>query len=202
MCVTGLNIDTKSENAMTRDSLFENAFSQNIQSSSKLVTPSPIYCTTDNLDSKQTFTTFNVPFVTEFDVSAQWPPKAPLKSTPLPFPTDKCHSRFSSPDSQRSNSHSTSVCIESALIPNISALSSDSDWDCDLLSHLPSGTPLTSTEPTCELNKELLHKPCTWMHDTSYESRLHNVLQLPAQTMSMDSTSFSRTVVQIVEVQH
>ncbi|KAF1373834.1 hypothetical protein PFLUV_G00243050 [Perca fluviatilis] len=115
-------------------------------------------------------------------------------------------------DSQCSLSHSTSVCIESALIPDIATLSpssSDSDWDCGLLSRLgpTSAPPLLPTEQSCELDKELLHMPCTWMHDTSYESRLHTVLQpsKPATSLcgeEMDPSAFSRTVVQIVEVQH
>ncbi|GLD62898.1 uncharacterized protein AKAME5_001456800 [Lates japonicus] len=75
------------------------------------------------------------------------------------------------------------MCIESGLIPNLATLSplssSDSDWDCELLSRLgpTSATPLLPAEQSCELDKDLLHRPCTWMHDTSYESRLHTVLQ-------------------------
>eukprot|EP00064_Thunnus_orientalis_P015403 superscaffoldBa00002849_g15455 len=104
------------------------------------------------------------------------------------------------------------ICIESALIPDLATLSpssSDSDWDSELLSRLgPAATrPLSPTEQSCELDKELLHRPCTWMHDTSYESRLHTVLQpsTPASPMcgeEMEPSAFSRTVVQIVEVQH
>lgn len=115
-------------------------------------------------------------------------------------------------DSQRSLSHSTSVCIESALIPDLATLSpssSDSDWDCHLLSRLDttSAAPPSPTGQNCELDKELLHRPCNWMHDTSYESRLHTALQpaTPATSLcgeEMDPSVFSRTVVQIVEVQH
>ncbi|XP_071319309.1 uncharacterized protein dbf4b isoform X2 [Trachinotus anak] len=129
---------------------------------------------------------------------------------PLHFPKDKSQTAFSSQGSQRSLSHSTSVCIESALIPDLATpSSSDSDWDCHLLSRLgpTSATPQSPTEQNCELDKELLHRPCTWMHDTSYESRLHTVLQpsTPAASLcgeEMDPAVFSRTVVQIVEVQH
>lgn len=119
---------------------------------------------------------------------------------------------FFTQESLHSLSHSTSVCIESALIPDLDMLSSsssDSDWDCELLSRLgsTSATPLTPTEHTCELDKELLHRPCTWMQDSSYESRLHTILQPPTSGKSlcgdeMDSPAFSRRVVKIVEVQH
>ncbi|XP_069012406.1 uncharacterized protein dbf4b [Embiotoca jacksoni] len=133
----------------------------------------------------------------------------------LDFPNSKSHCAFSSQDSrslsQHSLSHSTSVGIDSALIPDVAALSrsSDSDWDCDLLSRLgpTSARLLKPTEQSCELDKELLHRPCTWMRDTSYESHLHTVLQPSAPATSLcgeetDPSTFSRTVVQIVKVHH
>lgn len=130
------------------------------------------------------------------------PPHQCDNSPTVPFNQESLHSL----------SHSTSVCIESALIPDLDMLSSsssDSDWDCEVLSRLgsTSAAPLTSTEHTCELDKELLHRPCTWMQDSSYESRLHTVLQPPTSGKSlcgdeMDSSAFSRRVVKIVEVQH
>ncbi|KAF7648775.1 hypothetical protein LDENG_00152160 [Lucifuga dentata] len=141
-----------------------------------------------------------------------WPsPKARI--SPFLFPNGKPCGAFSSQDSQPSLSHSiSSVCIESALIPDVAALSpssSESDWDCELMSRLCStqATPPSTTEQSCELDKEILQKPCTWMHNTSYESHLHHVLQPPTSTTSLcgeeiDSSAFSRTVVQIVEVQH
>ncbi|XP_035515981.1 uncharacterized protein dbf4b [Morone saxatilis] len=184
-------------------------------------------CTVEASDLKQTFTMFCVPTVHNFtqtsnqmdilghgSTSVADQPSRPLsKATfdpPLQSPNDKSLSAFSSQDSQRSLSHSTSVCIESALIPDLAApSSSDSDWDCDLLSRLgpTSTTTLLPTEQNCELDKELLHRPCAWMHDTSYESRLHTVLQPSTPPTSlcgeeMDPSAFSRTVVQVVEVQH
>lgn len=179
--------------------------------------------TVETLVPKQTFSPFCVPAVQNFIQAHQisnlchdgifvsdqssWP-----QSSTLQFPGKKCHSGVSSQDSQRSLSHSTSVCIESALIPDLATLSpssSDSDWDCNLLSHMgsTSTTPLSPTRPSCELDKDLLHRPCTWMHNTSYESRLHTVLEpsTPAASLcveDMDPSAFSRTVVQIVEVQH
>ncbi|XP_039991979.1 uncharacterized protein dbf4b [Xiphias gladius] len=182
-------------------------------------------CTMETLDSKQAFTTFCVPTLQNFTLapiqtdilghsrtSVATPSKAKTRDSPLQFPKDKSLSAFSSQDSHRSSSHSTSVCIESALIPDLAALSpssSDSDWDCDLLSRLgpTSATLLSPTEQSCELDKELLHRPCTWMQDTSYESRLHTALETSTPATSLcgeeiDPSVFSRTVVQIVEVQH
>lgn len=145
-------------------------------------------------------------------------PSRPLslkaKVPPLQPPDDKPHRAVSSRDCQPSPSHAvSSVCIESALIPDFAALapsSSESDWDCELLSRLcptPAAPLPTAAEQSCELDKEILQRPCTWMHDTSYESHLHTVLQpaTPAASLcgeEMDSSAFSRTVVQIVEVQH
>ncbi|XP_074518676.1 uncharacterized protein dbf4b [Halichoeres trimaculatus] len=177
-------------------------------------------CTQGSLTLKQTFTMFSVPAVQDFTlipnhtntltqgVTASCSLSEFKTFNPLlPLPHDKS---LSSQDSQRSLSLSTSVCIEPALIPDVAAVcpsSSDSDWDCDLLSRLVR----TSNDPPslAEQDKELLHRPCTWMHDTSYESRLHNVLEAPSAAAAalqcgeeMDSSAFSRTVVQIVEVQH
>ncbi|XP_054454905.1 uncharacterized protein dbf4b [Anoplopoma fimbria] len=187
--------------------------------------------TVETLGSKQTFTTFCVPTVTNFTQATNqmnvlghvstsvadhpsWPlsSKAKTCDPPLQLPAGKSHSAISSQDSQCAQSHSTSVCIESALIPDLATLSpssSDSDWDCGLLSRLgPScAAPLSPAEQSCELDKERLHMPCTWMHNTSYESRLHTALQPspPATSLcgeEVDPSAFSRTVVQIVEVQH
>ncbi len=187
-------------------------------------------CCVETLGLKQTSDIFCLPAVQNFTQASNhigslchastsiadqpsWPLSSKTKTYdhPLHFPK-KSHIAFSSPDFQHSLPHSTSVCIESALIPDLATLSpssSDSDWDCGLLSRLgsTSAAPLSPTEQSCELDKELLHRPCTWMHDTSYESRLHTVLQpsTPAPSLcgeEMDPSAFSRTVVQIVEVQH
>ncbi|XP_072312989.1 uncharacterized protein dbf4b [Eucyclogobius newberryi] len=185
---------------------FESASSKIVQSSSKPVRSLSSYCTVEYQDSAQTFSTFTVP---QMNIAAQWPPsfKPSLQNTPVSTLANEFQNAFSSQNSERSNSHSTSVCIESALIPDVAALSSvnsDSDWDCELLSRLgaPPGNAPTPNEPNRELDKDLLHQPCPWMHDSSYESRLHNVLQPTAQTIAADASAFSRTVVQIVEVQH
>ncbi|KAI3365228.1 hypothetical protein L3Q82_010323, partial [Scortum barcoo] len=165
-------------------------------------------CTVETLGLKQTFTMFCVPTLQNFIqtpnqilghgntcVADQSPcprsSKAKTFNPPLQLPSDKSHSMFSSQDSQRSLSHSTSVCIESALIPDLATLSpssSDSDWDCDLLLRLgpTPAAPLPPTEQGGELDKELLHRTCTWMHDTSYEmSRLHTALQPSAPATSL-----------------
>ncbi|XP_034415201.1 uncharacterized protein dbf4b [Cyclopterus lumpus] len=209
--------------------LFDTVSCQIIQSSPNTKVSST--CTAGTFGSEQTFTMFCVPTVHNFthatnqmDILGQGStsvadhPSRPLSSKaktcgpPLQLPNDKIHSAFSSQDSQCALSHSTSVCIESALIPDLAMLSpssSDSDWDCGLLSRLgPSrAAPLSPPEQSCDLDKELLHMPCTWMHDTSYESRLHTVLQPspPATSLCGDEvgpSAFSRTGLQIVEVQH
>ncbi|XP_058476140.1 uncharacterized protein dbf4b [Solea solea] len=167
-------------------------------------------------DIKQDLTSSCLPSVQTMDIlghshtsATVSPSKLKTSNPPLQFKNGKCPSGFSSQDSRHSLSHSTSVCIDSTFIPELamfSPSSSDSDWDCDLLSRLDtaSAAPLSPAEQSCELNKELLHKPCTWIHNTSYESCLHTVLQPPtaATSRDMDPSVFSRTVVQIVEVQH
>lgn len=163
--------------------------------------------TLDMFGLKQAYRTFCFPIVQNITQASVETDSVP--NQPLDFPTDKFHNMFSSQEFQRSSSHSTSICIEPGLIPDLAKLSpsSESDWDCDLLSQLgpTSATPLISTEQNCELDKELLHRPCPWMHDASYESHLHTVLQPAAAATSLcgeERDAFSRTVVQIVEVKH
>lgn len=134
-----------------------------------------------------------------------------------------------SPDARLSLCHSTSLCIEPALIPDLHRLSSpssDSDWDSGLLLRLgpASADPPAPADPAVaaaaarELDTELLHRSCTWMQDSGYESRLHTVLQPQAAGAGVgvgvgvgagslcgedvDSSAFSRTLVKIVEVKH
>lgn len=131
-----------------------------------------------------------------------WPLSSETKWVDRLPPDDRPHGAFSSQDSQRSLSHSTSVCIESSLIPDVAKLSSsDSDWDCELLSAPPAASP---SRQSCELDKEMLHRPCTWMHNSSYESRLHTALQpaAPAPSLCGDDVDQIQIQVQIVEVQH
>lgn len=114
---------------------------------------------------------------------------------------------------------STSLSIESALIPDLHRLSSpssDSDWDSGLLSRLGRASANLPALPdpvaALELDTELLHRPCACMQDSGYESRLHTVLQPqaagvgagtgPLCSEDMDSSAFSRTLVKIVEVKH
>ncbi|KAM8836636.1 uncharacterized protein dbf4b [Spinachia spinachia] len=172
-------------------------------------------CTVKTLESTPTFTMFFAPTEPNFtEASSQTGllGHGRISVADLCSKAKTSRSAFSSQDSGRALSHSTSVCIESALIPDLGSLplsSSDSDWDCGLLSRLgPSLAPaLSPAEHSCELNKDLLRRPCAWMRDTSYESRLHTALQPspPATSLcgeSGDPSAFSRTVVQIVEVQH
>lgn len=193
----------KSECALLLDKL-RYEISQSCLSS----TVSSTFTTVDMFGLKQTCSTFCFPSAQNLARSSV--KIDPVATQPVDFHTDKCHSGFSSQESQRSVSHSTSICIEPGLIPDLAKLSpssSESDWDCDLLSQLgpTSAIPLASTEQNCELDKELLHRPCPWMHDTSYESHLHTVLKPSTPSASMcgeERDPFSRTVVQIVEVQH
>lgn len=178
-------------------------------------------CTVDMLRTEQICAS-SVPAVENFnqtpnqiDFISDHPP-LPLFSKAAIFDPDlhpdRSHCEVSCQDSQCSPSLSTSICIEPALIPDLTTISSttsDSDWDCDLVSRLGTAsiTPPQPTDQNCELDKELLHRPCPWMHNTSYESHLHTVLQPSTPTTSLcgeeiDASVFSRTVVQIVEVQH
>ncbi|CAL8301538.1 unnamed protein product [Lota lota] len=150
--------------------------------------------------TKPTFTSFLVP-----DTKAFSQPPGRLTSshsglgdqTPSPISpnTPDCSFSIHTPlqshhtqSSQCSLPHSlSSVCIESALVPDVAGLSqspssSESDWDHELLSRFaPAGTStadsLPSTRGRCGLDQELLQRPCTWTHNSSYEARLHSALQ-------------------------
>ncbi|XP_012710435.2 uncharacterized protein dbf4b [Fundulus heteroclitus] len=165
-------------------------------------------CNTLSFSAIRNFT----PTMFQVDSAADRPPfLLPSRATDFSFPLgDKTQCATSSRDSQSSRFLPASFCIEPALIPDLatrSSGSSNSDWDCDLLSRLDPA-PATAAEQNYELDKELLHRPCTWMKDSSYESHLHTVLQSSAPAAAalcgedVDSATFSRTVVQIVEVQH
>ncbi|XP_057682262.1 protein chiffon [Corythoichthys intestinalis] len=114
-------------------------------------------------------------------------------------------SQISSHQPGQDSQQTTPVCIDPALIPDVARLDpSSSDWDCELMSGLGyarNGSPSGRCEPAADnLDQDFIHRPCTWMGDTSYESRLHTALQLP--TPAVEPSNFSRTVVQIVEVLH
>ncbi|KAK6329087.1 hypothetical protein J4Q44_G00010650 [Coregonus suidteri] len=143
------------------------------------------------------------------NISASFPPKL------LHHPSDRpTHCPPSSQDFNPCHSQSfSSVCIESALLPDLATPSdSDSDWECDLMSRL--GPPAAASAPSTlslphpegshhqQLDLELLQRPCsTWtLHDTSYESRLCSVLQQPLTPPPDPSLAFSRTVMQSLEV--
>lgn len=172
--------------------------------------PQPIVpaCTAGMAGSKQTFALLSAPAQT-FNHRLNQTDTSVLQQS------DKCPStgiHTCSQDCQPSGAHSTSVCIESVLIPDLvtlSSSSSDSDWDREVLAKLgqTSVTGLLPTDQDFELDKDLLHRPCVWMQDSSYESRLHTALQpsdsgKPLCKEDMDSSAFSRTVVKIVEVKH
>lgn len=73
----------------------------------------------------------------------------------------------------------SSVCIESALVPDIFSLaSSESDWDSGLLSRLAPAVCLQPKGGRCELDLGLLlQSSSAGVQDGSYASRLCSVLQ-------------------------
>ncbi|TNN47225.1 Protein DBF4 B [Liparis tanakae] len=195
-----------------------------------IIRSSPLTKDSSTFGPEQTFTMFCVPTVhnstqatnqiilgqggTSLAHHPSWPLSSSPCGPPLPLPSDIIHSR----DSRCALSRSpAAVCIESALIPDVATLSpssSDSDWDCGLLSRLgPSraaaaaAAPPPAPEQSRELDRRLLRTPCAWTHGSGYESRLRTALRPSPPATSLcgdeaDPSAFSRTVVQIVEVQH
>ncbi|XDV44808.1 hypothetical protein PO909_013046 [Leuciscus waleckii] len=95
------------------------------------------------------------------------------------FPEDTSHTPVSKASNSSFQSHSgASVCIESALLPNLtwSTASSESDWDSGLLSWIATAVPLQAKGGHDDLG-QLLQKPHTAMQDGSYTSRLCSILQ-------------------------
>ncbi|KAJ8414345.1 hypothetical protein AAFF_G00052150 [Aldrovandia affinis] len=129
--------------------------------------------------------------------SAPVPPSLAAEAPRAAEPRQPCqHS-----DNTLSRSHS-SVFIEAALLPDPAAYSpssSESDWECGLLSRLVPAVPPPARGEQCLLDLELLQRPCTGMQDTSYESRLCSVLQPPTPPPSLcgedtDPALYSRTL--------
>lgn len=164
-------------------------------------------CASDILGPRQTHTTsLSAHAQHHTDSFASRSPDLPSLEAVTDRPLDLTTTDFHSPDTQRSQQHATSVCIEQALIPDPAALtpsSSDSEWDCGLLSRLgpPSAVCPPQTGQNCELDKELLHRPCPWTYGSSYESHLHSILQQSTPCGDEKELPFSRTVVQVAEVQ-
>ncbi|XP_030196618.1 histone-lysine N-methyltransferase 2D [Gadus morhua] len=150
--------------------------------------------------TKPTFTSFLVPHTKVFSQPpsrlasshsglGDQPPSPVSPNTPdcsfsIQTPPGSHHTQ----SSQCSLPHAvSSVCIESALVPDVAGLSpssSESDWDHEFLSRLaPTGAPpqepLLSSRGRCRLDQELLQRACTWAHNSSYEARLHSALQPP-----------------------
>ncbi|KAL4617745.1 hypothetical protein GN956_G20750 [Arapaima gigas] len=90
----------------------------------------------------------------------------------LLFPTGHETQDYSNPPA-----YTFSPTRTEAFIPDLSTCSpsSDSDWDCGLLSHVC----LPATGGRCILDAELLQRPYGGAQDSSYESRLCSVLQRP-----------------------
>lgn len=94
-------------------------------------------------------------------------------------PEDNSQASVSKVASSSFVAHSgASVCIESALVPNLtwSPASSESDWDSGLLSWLANAVPLQAKSDNDDMGL-LLQKPHTDMQDGSYASRLCSILQ-------------------------
>ncbi|KAG9350108.1 hypothetical protein JZ751_026461 [Albula glossodonta] len=106
--------------------------------------------------------------------------------TPTPSGNDSCTTQASQDsDMTLSQSHS-SIFIESALLPDPSACSpssSESDWDCGVLSRLIPVAPAKAEQ--CLLDLDLLQRPCIQLQDSSYESRLCSVLHPPTPPPSV-----------------
>lgn len=167
-------------------------------------------CAAELSGFKKTLAILSVPSVESFSQTLNQ-----MDDSVLQHRSDKCHNtdiRRCSQDCLTLVAYSTPACIESGPIPDLAMFSfssSDSNWDCEVLSRLGqnSVTPQLPTAQDFELDKYLLHRPCTWMQDSNYESRLHTILQpsasgKPLVGEDVDSSAFSRTVVKIVEVQH
>ncbi len=94
-------------------------------------------------------------------------------------PEDTSHTSVCKATNGSFLSHSgASICIESALLPNLtwSTASSESDWDSGLLSWFAAGVPLQAKGGHDDLGL-LLQKPHTGMQDGSYTTRLCSILQ-------------------------
>ncbi|XP_027033451.2 protein DBF4 homolog A isoform X2 [Tachysurus fulvidraco] len=114
------------------------------------------------------------------DVYQNQPFLEPPKLVPsIPFPS----TNKTSSNSHLSQSFS-SICIESALVPDtFSPASSESDWDSGLLSLLAPQVHRQPKVDRCELDLGLLlQSPCSGMQDGSYASRLCSVLQPTASS--------------------
>ncbi|XP_036427664.1 uncharacterized protein dbf4b [Colossoma macropomum] len=90
----------------------------------------------------------------------------------------------------------SSVCIESALVPDFtfSPTSSESDWDSGLLSRLAPAVHLQPREGRCELDLGLLlQRSCAGVQDGSYASQLCSVLQptIPSSTGFGDTVNLN-----------
>lgn len=112
------------------------------------------------------------------------PPKL-VPAITFPSPAEK----IARPPASRASSASllsqsfSSVCIESALIPDFtfSPTSSESDWDSGLLSCSAPAVQLPPRGGHCDLGL-LLQRSCTGVQDGSYASQLYSVLQPPIST--------------------
>ncbi|XP_066518759.1 uncharacterized protein dbf4b isoform X2 [Hoplias malabaricus] len=109
------------------------------------------------------------------------PPKL-IPAVPFPSPPEQVSLPLVSQTSSASllSQSFSSVCIESALVPDctFSPTSSESDWDSGLMSNLAPAVHLQPRERSCELEVGLLlQRRCAGVQDGSYASQLYSVLQ-------------------------
>lgn len=135
----------------------------------------------DPVESRVTTYSSNLdpPQLVPFFHEDHWLQRHQYHDPPELFPEDTSHTSVSKASNSSFLSHSAaSVCIESALLPNLtwSTASSESDWDSGLLSWLATAVPLQAKGGHDDLGL-LLQKPHTGMQDGSYTSRLCSILQ-------------------------
>ncbi|KAG7492274.1 hypothetical protein MATL_G00012770 [Megalops atlanticus] len=119
--------------------------------------------------------------------AAQNPRKRSRSFSFSPRSCDPCVPQASQDSSTTLSQSYSSICIEASLLPDPSAYSpsSESDWDCGLLSQIVPAVPPPARGEQCLVDLELLQRPCAGMQDSSYESRLCSVLHPPTPPPSL-----------------
>ncbi|KAK6473039.1 hypothetical protein HHUSO_G27697 [Huso huso] len=100
------------------------------------------------------------------------PPVCPVDQPPELPPAWPIYPPVPEHSSAMSQSFS-SLHVDTSLLPP-GSFSSESDWDCDLLSRLE-GPPAARGQ--CDVDMEVLRQACATVQDSGYESRLCSVLR-------------------------
>ncbi|XP_058858789.1 uncharacterized protein LOC117434647 isoform X3 [Acipenser ruthenus] len=100
------------------------------------------------------------------------PPVCPVNQPPELPPAWPIYPPVPEHSSAMSQSFS-SLHVDTSLLPP-GSFSSESDWDCDLLSRLE-GPPAARGQ--CDVDMEVLRQACATVQDSGYESRLCSVLR-------------------------